>query len=364
MKKVCVYYYGGFSTSIANRFIAAKPKYVISDLSAWPSISSTIINSIKAAGITLMAYIPTGGVRGFIWNSEDDTVKTPAGIKSLIDQAAIKGFNGIFFDEGGIYTPVSGQSYQDAFLDRTLKAPGKGASTVKPQIISVVGNSKYNSTTADSWAGLTVEEYISYAKAKGMFICVGCPDQYVRASRIADNIFPIIDAVLTSEEYNGRAPVGQEIPYTSKCWVLSYSGSYSATNTNKAINYGFGAAYCCQSMGSLPSSFETYMAAIPDDTTPPPPVVYTCPTCSQTFSTQALLDAHIASAHPAPVFTCSKCGLTFTSQSALDSHILVAHPVIPPASDDITTNTGSISYVGSVPYTLKINWTKHTYTIT
>ena len=31
---------------------------------------------------------------------------------------------------------------------------------------------------------------------------------------------------------------------------------------------------------------------------PPPPPVYTCPTCGATFSTQAALDAHMASAHP------------------------------------------------------------------
>ncbi len=32
----------------------------------------------------------------------------------------------------------------------------------------------------------------------------------------------------------------------------------------------------------------------------PPPIVYTCPIDELTFSTQALLDAHTASAHPAP----------------------------------------------------------------
>jgi len=31
---------------------------------------------------------------------------------------------------------------------------------------------------------------------------------------------------------------------------------------------------------------------------PPPPVVYTCPTCGTTFNSQAELDAHIASVHP------------------------------------------------------------------
>ncbi len=39
----------------------------------------------------------------------------------------------------------------------------------------------------------------------------------------------------------------------------------------------------------------------PEGTVTPPPVVFTCPIDGLTFATQALLDAHKASAHPAPV---------------------------------------------------------------
>lgn len=270
MKRVCVFYYGAWSSTIRNRLIAAKPMYVILDLSSWPSVPTADITNCKNAGITMCAYIPTGGMRGFIWSAADTTVKTPANIKALVDQAYSRGFNGIFFDEGGLYTPVSGQTWQDAYLDRYLQAPGRNAGS--PPILSVVGNSKYNPTTADSWLGLTVEEYISHAKAKGMFVVVGHPDEYVRSSRLNSNVFQIIDAVLTSEEYNTRAPglspVGQEIPFTGQCFVLSYNGAFDAQATIAAINHGFGAAYCCESMGTLSSNFESYMAQIPGEVVP------------------------------------------------------------------------------------------------
>ncbi|MDP2662008.1 MAG: hypothetical protein Q8R28_14890, partial [Dehalococcoidia bacterium] len=87
-----------------------------------------------------------------------------------------------------------------------------------------------------------------------------------------ENIWPILDFVLTQEKYNGAAPVGVEVAHKGQSWVLSYAGSYSATNTNKALAYGFRAAYNCQSMGALPSpAYENYMAAIVGGTPPPPP---------------------------------------------------------------------------------------------
>ncbi|QNT76154.1 hypothetical protein [Dehalogenimonas etheniformans] len=291
MKPACVFYFGGWSASIRDRLIASKPEYVILDLSTWPRIPPSDITLCKNAGITLCAYIPTGGMRGYIWNELDTTDKTPAGLDRLINQAVNIGLNGVFFDEGGLYTPVAGRTWQDAFLDRTLVAPGSGAGVSSPPILSVIGNPKYNATTAEAWKGLTAEYYINHAKEHNMFVIVGCPDEYVRPSRINSNIFPIVNAVLTSEEYNtrapGLAPVGQEKFFTNQCFVLSYSGSYDASSTNSAINYGFGAAYCSISLQQLPSpAFENYMAAItevvPPTTTTPPPTTTTPPPTTTT----------------------------------------------------------------------------------
>jgi hypothetical protein len=285
MKPACVFYFGGWSTSIRDRLIASKPAYVILELSTWPNIAPSDITLLKNAGITVCAYIPTGGMRGYIWNELDTTDKTPAGLDRLIDRAVNIGLNGVFFDEGGLYTPVTGRTWQDAYLDRTLVAPGSGAGGGSPPILSVVGNPKYNSATADAWKGLTAEYYINHAKGHDMFVIVGCPDEYVRASRINSNIFPIVNAVLTSEEYNtrapGLAPVGQEKLFTDQCFVLSYSGSYDALSTNSAIDYGFGAAYCGVSLSQLPSpAFENYMAALA--VTVPPPT--TTPTLGNTHT--------------------------------------------------------------------------------
>jgi hypothetical protein len=280
MKKVCVYDYGvwaGGSSGTRKRFIDTLPKYVILDLGLWPDCAKADIDACTAAGITMLAYVPGGGMRGFIWSEDDTTDKTVAGIKSLIDDAYALGFNGIFFDEGGLYTPVSGQSYQDTYFSTTLAAPGKGAGS--SPILSVVGNSKYNADTADDWAGKYCTEYINYAKAKGMFVCVGCPMDGLSDSgfnaRIATNVFSVVDAVLTSEEYitrynaDGGILHGREQTYPSQCWVLSYAGSYNASVTNNAISKGFGAAYCCASMASM-TGYEAYMASITDSDPEPP----------------------------------------------------------------------------------------------
>jgi len=52
-------------------------------------------------------------------------------------------------------------------------------------------------------------------------------------------------------------------------------------------------------------------------------VVYSCPYCGATFSTQAELDAHIASEHH---YTCPHCGAVFHTQADLDAHIASEHP--------------------------------------
>lgn len=61
---------------------------------------------------------------------------------------------------------------------------------------------------------------------------------------------------------------------------------------------------------------------------PAPPIVYTCPYCGATFSTNADMQAHIQAVHPEqpPVYTCPYCGATFTSQTELDAHIQAVHP--------------------------------------
>jgi hypothetical protein len=267
-RPVAVFYYSGWSTSIKNRFLATMPRYVVLDIgnatNPWGTVLETDIAEVQAAGITLLAYIPIGGMRGFIWNTEDTTDKTPTNIRALIDKAVAKGFKGVFFDEGALYTSVSGQSYQDSFLDRNLVAPGAGAggSYNGHPIESIVGNPKYNAATAEAWKGLTIDYYLRYAKDKGLFVTDNFSDGDF-GNRFNPNIYTIADAVLTTETYNGRAPQGNEVANKAKTWVLSYDGTFNAANTLAAINYGFGAAYNCESMGSLSSNYETYMAQIP-----------------------------------------------------------------------------------------------------
>jgi hypothetical protein len=279
MVPACVYYYGGWSASILARFLATLPQYLILDLSTWPHVPDTDIAALKAAGITVLAYIPTGGMRGFIFSDNDTTVKTPAIILGLIDQAYAKGFNGVFFDEGGEYTPVKDADWTDAYLDINLAAAGKNAGGSNPPILSIVNNSDYNPDTAESWKGLTCLTYINRATSYNMFICVGCPDEYARASRIYSNIFPLVGAVLTSEEYvkrynqDGGIPRGQEIEFTKKCWVLAYhQPSFNVAATKAALGYSFGAAYCCIEMAQLQyPDYENYMAQLPKVTPPTPP---------------------------------------------------------------------------------------------
>lgn len=265
MKPVCVFYYGGWSTSIRDRIIATQPMYLILNESAGSyggGPSDSDVAMVQASGIKVLAYIKTSGIRGFMW-SPDDVSGSRQAVRGFIANVAAHGYAGVFFDEGGLYSPVPGQTYQDSILDANLKSPG-----------GISGNAKYNYAQGQSWLGYTVRDYLDYARSLGLFICLGMDDN--RTSKINSNIFPLIDALLTQEKYNGAAPAGVEIAFTGKCWVLSYAGSYSATNTNKALAYGFGAAYNCQSMGSLPSpAYENYMAAVTGGApTPPPPNTY------------------------------------------------------------------------------------------
>jgi len=289
MKPVCVFYYGGWSTSIKNRFIAAKPKWVVSDIGVWRSIPDTDIAELLSKGIMLCAYIPAGGMRGFIWNADDTTDKTPSGIKALIDQAVAKGFKGVFFDEGGIYTPNPPYN-SDAYCDRYLASPGSaaGGNYNGHPIRAVSTGEHWNASVAESWKGLTIEYYTSYAKSKGLFVVLNFSIDYEsdRVSRMSANVFPLVDRILVSEQYvsrdGGQSPRGIEVINESKCWVLDYSGSFNAQATINAINYGFDAAYCCESMGSLSSNFETYMSQIPDSFEPIPEVVSRTVTISGT----------------------------------------------------------------------------------
>ena len=83
--------------------------------------------------------------------------------------------------------------------------------------------------------------------------------------------------------------------------------------------------YTCPYCGATFSSQAELDAHIA--TVHPPVPEYTCPYCGATFSTQAELDAHVASQHPIPVFTCPHCGATFATQTELDNHIVSEHPI-------------------------------------
>ena len=151
---VCVYYYGGWSDSIQARFIATLPEFIVVNSHAGPYSpsrpNSTDIAALKAAGIKVLSYVPTGGMRGFIWDS-DSPANDRTSVRQYIAAIAAEGDSGIYFDEGGLFSPVSGQTYQDSILDRTLASPG-----------GISGNSRYNKAWGDSWAGYTVEDYLSY----------------------------------------------------------------------------------------------------------------------------------------------------------------------------------------------------------
>ena len=305
MKPVCVFYYGGWSTSVKNRFIATKPKYIVSDWGVWPSIPNADVAAITAAGITFCAYIPPGGMRGYKYSS-GNTPQTPAMIKALIDNAVAKGFNGVFFDEGGVYAPWHNPDPtggQELFGDKNLQAPGINSTTFyngRTLRSLSLGYSDYDNATAELWKGLTFETgYTNYAKNKGLFVCLNLGINGL-TSNLNSNVLSSssVDVILSSEDYNTRgslAPMGIEASGPGKCWVLSYNGSFDVSSTLAALNNGFAAAYCCESMGTLSSNYETYMAQIPDQGTP---TVYTCDVCGATFTTQSALDAHKASTHP------------------------------------------------------------------
>jgi hypothetical protein len=254
---ICVYYYGGWSDSIQSRFMATLPEFIVANSNAGPygpsRPNSSDIAALKAVGVKVLSYVPTGGIRGFVWNPTSPA-NDRTSVRQYIAAIAAEGDSGIYFDEGGLFSPVSGQTYQDSILDRTLASPG-----------GISGNSRYNKAWGDSWAGYTVEDYLSYAHSLRLITCVGLDDY--RASRLNANIFAVTDFVLTTEEYTtreaGMAPSGSETGHYNQCWVLAYDGSFSSSATNAALGYGFRAAYCCQDMSSLAQpAFENYVAAV------------------------------------------------------------------------------------------------------
>ncbi|GAI66245.1 unnamed protein product [marine sediment metagenome] len=82
----------------------------------------------------------------------------------------------------------------------------------------------------------------------------------------------------------------------------------------------------------LPKSMEIYWPwyKVPA----PPEVIYSCPYCEAEFATEAELQAHIATAHPAEppqiIYMCPYCGAKFSTMSALQAHITAIHPPAPP----------------------------------
>jgi hypothetical protein len=311
LKGVSVFYYGGWSDSIQARFIASPPEFLVLNTHAGPYKYSrpnqSDVAALQNAGIKVLSYISTGGMRGFMWNSSSPA-NDRTSVRQCIAAVAAEGDAGIFFDEGGLFSPVSGEDYQDSILDRTLASPG-----------GISDNLKYNQAWGDSWAGYTVEDYLSCAHSLGLITCVGLDDY--RPSKLNPNIFAITDFVLTAEEYTtrpvGMAPAGSEIGHTNQCWVLSYGGAYSASATRTALGYGFRAAYSCQAMGSLPKpGYEFYMAAVAGLPPPADPIVSTSAASGITTS-EATLNGNLSGqGSPLPVEVSFEYGLTASYGSA------------------------------------------------
>jgi hypothetical protein len=313
---VSVFYYGGWSDSIQARFIASPPEFLVLNTRAGPYKCSrpnqADVAALQSAGIKVLSYISTGGMRGFMWNSS-----SPANDRTSVTQSiaavAAEGDAGIYFDEGGLFSPVSGEDYQDSILDRTLASPG-----------GISDNPKYNQAWGDSWAGYTVEDYLSCAHSLGLITCVGLDDY--RPSKLNPNIFAITDFVLTAEEYTtrpeGMAPAGSEIGHTNQCWVLSSGGAYSASATRAALGYGFRAAYTCQALGSLPKpGYEYYMAAVAGLPPPADPTVSTS-AASGITSTGAALNGNLGSpGSTLPVEVSFEYGLTASYGAAAPAYI-------------------------------------------
>ncbi len=252
---VCVFYYGGYTSTARQQLLNTTPRYVVLNTpggSYKGLISSPTpaeIAELKAAGITVLSYISLGCLVHFqyAWDSPPNDRDFVLG---CIATVAAEGCDGIYFDEGGV-------GYRPAYADRYLEAPA----------LDLYGN-------PNSWAGHTIEEIASYTHSFGMIAVLGT--DYYETRFLNTNIFSIFDYVLTDENYYPRSSGESEIGYEAQCWVIGqdvYDADTAALYTNDALDRGFGAAYQCSSLRTLPGWYGTYISLLtsttPATTTPP-----------------------------------------------------------------------------------------------
>jgi hypothetical protein len=267
---LCMFYYGGYGDTDKARILAAAPEFLATDTTAgsygygWTTAEGA---AFQVAGIKVLCYIATGGMRGYKYLGEDASYKTYALVNGFIDAVATQGCDGIFFDEGGVYAP--GVGGQDSPLGETLTSPG-----------GISGNSLYDHDVGDTWTGKTVRDgYLDHAISHGLITCVGIDDYtvYNGTAGIDADIFPHLDYVLTDEGFTVRSPLGIEVAHADQCWVIGHSSVTSAaiayTRTKSAWDGGFKAAYQCVSYGTIGAWFEDYIVLCGGGggSGPPPP---------------------------------------------------------------------------------------------
>jgi hypothetical protein len=241
---VCIYYYGGFDSTVKQRLIATAPEFVVLNtpggsykgLISHPTPSD--IAELKAAGIKVLSYISTGNLVHFKY-ATDSPPNDRAFVRGCIATVAAEGCDGIFFDEGGV-------GYHPSHADRYLEAPD----------LTLYGQ-------PNSWAGYTIEDYASYAHSLGLIAVEGT--DFREPQYLNPNVFDIFDYVLTDEHYTTRIPDGSEVGHEEKCWVIGYGltdAVAAADCTNAALSRGFGAAYHCNSYGTLATWYESYISQI------------------------------------------------------------------------------------------------------
>jgi hypothetical protein len=240
---VCVYYYGFFNSSIRQRLLTTRPRFVVLDTpgGSYKDITAPTpsdIAELKTAGIKVLSYISTGDLVGFRF-AEDSPPNDREYVRSCIESVAAEGCSGIYFDEGGV-------GYHPSHADRYYVAPET----------DIYGN-------PNSWAGYTIEDYASYTHSFGLIAVEGT--DFRDSQYLNPNIFDIFDYVLTDEHYTPREPEGSEIGHENRCWVIGQGTNNPETAvkyTNDALSRGFGASYQCSTIQRLDSWYESFISLL------------------------------------------------------------------------------------------------------
>jgi hypothetical protein len=252
---VCVFYYGGLSSSVKQSLKANPPQFVILNTpgGSYKGISNPTpseIDELQAVGIKVFSYVSTGNLVQFMYNSSSPS-NTFSYVRGCIDSVAAEGCDGIFFDEGGV------GNYRDS--TRWPHGSIADINAVAPAV-DLYG-------AANSWSGYTIKTgYLDYCHSKGLLACMGTAFRNWNGSyNLNPNCFSVCDFILTDEEYIGRVPDGAEVGNGAQCWVIGSSinnGSTAASYTNSAISKGFAAAYECPSYGTFPSWYASYLSQV------------------------------------------------------------------------------------------------------